>query len=97
MYFHSDGVSFLLMYKTRCSSPLKVWDRTAPSPVSDASMCTVKGREKSGFLRSQECSIGENLVLTVAAGGAEGSFGLCFWHQGDLLVAFIRSRVEMNR
>ncbi len=45
--------SFRLMYSTGRSSPPISWVRTAPSPRSDASVCSKKGREKSG-----ECNSG---------------------------------------
>ncbi len=45
--------SFRLMYSTGRSSPPISWVRTAPSPRSDASICSKKGREKSG-----ECNSG---------------------------------------
>lgn len=43
-----------LTYRTECSLLLKFWDRMAPSPASEASVCTVNGREKSGFLKTGE-------------------------------------------
>ncbi len=53
LYIVSLFESFQLMYSTGRSSPPISWVRTAPSPRSDASVCSKKGREKSG-----ECNSG---------------------------------------
>ncbi len=53
LYIVSLLESFRLMYSTGRSSPFISWVRTAPSPRSDASVCSKKGREKSG-----ECNSG---------------------------------------
>ena len=39
------------MYVTGCSSLARTWESTAPSPTSDASVWTIRGREKSGVIR----------------------------------------------
>ena len=44
--FLSD--SFRLMYRTGRSTPHTYWDRTAPSPLPDTSVCRTKGRGKLG-------------------------------------------------
>ncbi len=36
------------MYRTGCSLPFEYWDKTAPMPVSDASVRRMKGKETSG-------------------------------------------------
>ncbi len=36
------------MYRTGCSLPFEYWDKTAPKPVSDASVWRMKGKETSG-------------------------------------------------
>ncbi len=36
------------MYRTECSLPFEYWDKTAPKPVSDASVWRIKGKETSG-------------------------------------------------
>lgn len=45
--------STLSLYSTGRSSPSIFWDRTIPSPLSDASVCKTKGREKSGECNSR--------------------------------------------
>ncbi len=47
LYLASAGVSLWLMYMTGCSLPSEYWDKTAPKPVSDASIWRMKGKEKS--------------------------------------------------
>ncbi len=46
LYIVSLLESFRLMYSTGRSSPPISWVRTAPSPRSDASVCSKKGRRK---------------------------------------------------
>ena len=51
LYLASLSDSFRLMYTTRRLTPRTRWDRTAPSPLPDASACTTNGREKLGVWR----------------------------------------------
>ncbi len=48
LYLVSLFESFRLRYSTGRSSPPTTWARTAPSPLSDASVCNKKGRSKLG-------------------------------------------------
>ena len=43
LYLASLSDSFRLMYSTGRSTPRACWDRTAPSPLPDASVCRKKG------------------------------------------------------
>ncbi len=52
LYLVSLFESFRLRYSTGRSSPSTTWARTAPSPLSDASVCNKKGRSKLGECRS---------------------------------------------
>ncbi len=52
LYLFSLFESFRLRYSTGRSSPPTTWARTAPSPLSNASVCTKKGRSKLGECRS---------------------------------------------
>lgn len=49
-YFLSAECSFLLRKVMGCSSSRTFCDRTAPKPVSDASLRTMKGCVKSGLM-----------------------------------------------
>ncbi|XP_067291808.1 deleted in malignant brain tumors 1 protein-like [Pseudorasbora parva] len=57
--------SFRLMYSTGRSSPSTSWDRTAPSPLSEASVCREKGREKQSIWSAayNHARLGLNVVL----------------------------------
>ncbi len=70
LYIVSLLESFRLMYSTGRSSPPIYWVRTSPSPRSDASVCSKKGREKSG-----ECNSGWELLPLVTPGAASASPG----------------------
>lgn len=52
----SHTESLWLMYSTRCSFPSTIREKMAPSPLSDASVCKIKGREKS-----EECNSGQKV------------------------------------
>ncbi len=52
LYLVSRFESFRLRYSTGHSSPPTTWARTAPSPLSDASVCNKKGTLKLGECRS---------------------------------------------
>lgn len=52
LYLVSLFESFQLRDSTGRSSPPTTWDRTAPSPLSNASVCNTKGTLKLGACKS---------------------------------------------
>ncbi len=62
----------------RCSSPSTTCERTAPSPVSDASVCKRKGQPKSGARRrGSEVSAAFTCWNARSASRLQGVFSGC--------------------
>lgn len=78
---HLDSVSFFVKKATRCSLgfSLKLCEKTAPTPISEASTSTMKSFGGSGCLRLGD-EVNASFSHVVMTQGSYILFGVCFLH-----------------